>query len=189
MVTYHDRTQPPQRTPLLVTRKWGRFDTNLSGLGMGRATLRLVVFRPGTAPADRFWAHVHGWLVNRELWLLVLLGSFIGLESLLPGLQLAWPLIGGCAVTVCIVTAAWFLARRALADAHAVSITTHADRRGALTLTDGDVELAEGIYLRLLELDRQKLTPVQYEARWSEIYNDLSNAPVRRRTTHDESTR
>lgn len=183
MVEYQNaravRPQPRPRDPMWVTRKWGRQDiTPASHLVTGEVTGRLILFRPGTAGADRFWAHAFGYLAYRDGWILIVAACLVGaVTSLpLPGEQLviAAPAFAAV-VTVALVATPWVLGHRALNDARGIKITVRVNyKRGSDPQLEHDSAVATEFCRRLCALDAERLDPVLYEARWSEIYEELA---------------
>lgn len=172
--------EPRRRDPLWVTSRWGRQDvTIVSAAVFGSATARLVVFKPGTAAADRFWAHVYGTLVYREMWWFVAAATVFLSFGVLPREgRLIWMLVVAAAVTGCLVLVSWALGRRALAGARGIKITVRKGYvRGRDLRLEQDSAFGDELCRQLRVLDRARLDPVLYEAKWGEIYDEVGQSP------------
>ncbi|QLD10446.1 DUF6611 family protein [Microbacterium oleivorans] len=177
MVDYFD-SRTPQNNPrslLGLSRQWGRLDYSaLSSQYFGRGVIRLIVFRPGLTASERRWANLWCALVHRELWTLYVLPvGLLSLWALSPLPMWVRILIAGVAA-IALMAALWWKTRKALADVRDVQIRVEA-RSGGSPRINGDIPLLEDATTRLLALDADRLTPVQYETRWGEIYDWLGS--------------
>ncbi len=177
MVDYFD-SRTPQNNPrslLGLSRQWGRLDYPVfSSQQFGRGVIRLVVFRPGLTVSERRWANLWCSIVHREYWILALVPlGLLSLWALSPLPIWARPLIAGIAA-IALMGPLWWKTRKTLAGARGVQIRVEASR-GSSPRISGDIALLEEATNRLLALEADQLTPVQYETRWGEIYDWLGS--------------
>lgn len=69
-------------------------------------------------------------------------------------------------------TGAWLLARPTLTDAHGIRVRARGTKSGPRF--SGDMGLLEQYADRLSALESADLSPVDHEAEWARIYDDLS---------------
>ena len=178
MVRYSDSRPPqprPPQSPLGISRKWGRLDyPALTGHITGRAVIRLIVFRPGTTASERRWAGAWSTLVYRQ-WGLVALMPLTLFALLLFNTLTPWArLIPVAAAAAVVLLTTWLKAHPTLAAARGVRIEARASRDGGPAQLVGDKDLFEDAAARLHALDQDDPDPVDYEARWAEIYEWLA---------------
>lgn len=150
--------------------RWGRLDYSLfSRQHLGRATARLIVLRPGVTNVERFWVSVWGWLIHRELWLAPATLAAVFAGASLTAIPLFARLGLAAAALIVVWIGWWMLVRRTLVDARGVRVHVRAGGRAI-----GDMSRMQLAIARLDHLDSLRgLTPVEYEARWAEIYEWL----------------
>lgn len=92
-------------------------------IALGAGASRLLVFRPGTAQAERGSVATYAWIVRRGMWVPLALIGFLfwhpgagwDLGGLITRTLVAAAFVGGA------VTVSWLIARRVLEDAVQVS--------------------------------------------------------------------
>lgn len=192
MVTYHNRfpVDPPEKLTPFYAGRWGRVDSTLLYAQATRSvTMRLLVFRPGTRTIDRIWVAIHAGLYYRGFGLVLAVAITIVVAIHTP-LDLFWSVLAGSAAAGAGLLFSWWMARPALAEAHGVQLRAVAPRdRGAEARLTGDQELFESLYVQLRRLDRERLQPVEYELRWSAIYDELEQLPASNRSQTDQDQR
>lgn len=169
-------TNPRRRRPasmLDASFRSGRVDFNMIAAQTVRsATLRLLVFRPGTSTGDRAKTALYCWLTARGLYVMVAAVTFVLTPAPLRSLGVWWWLGFSAAVTGAIVLIAWHLAQPVLAAAHSIRVRVYPSGHGVGV--SGDLPLLEEYVTRLSALESADLNPVDHEAQWSRIYEDLS---------------
>jgi hypothetical protein len=149
-----------------ISRTWGSFDIYPARYGVAR--YRLVVFPPGITVRERWLLRVwRGWpLWGAALWLgLQIGGALTGMPET--------ALIGGSMIYIAAGAIAFILAGDARLRVHTLWATSIAgDRRPnsrysalrvmARTLDHADLDREEG-----------RITPLQHEARWWQVYDAL----------------
>jgi hypothetical protein len=170
MVTYHNRVPRPAE-PIAAFRS-GRIDFDILMAQAGSTTVRLLIFRPGTTTAERVKVSVYSWLVARGMWPVVTIIAAVFTPEFIRSGGLGWCIGFGVFVTAALVVAAWLLARPTLADAHGIRVGVRASRRGPQV--SGDMDLLEEYANRLIALESADLSPVDHEAEWARLYDDLS---------------
>lgn len=173
MVTFHGENRHPRGPSLTSAYRAGRIDFDIVMAQAGRTTVQLLVFQPGTSTAERVKVGIYSWIVTRKLF--VLIGLFAGIFAPQPfragGL---WWMVGfGVAVAAAAALLSWHLARPTLAAAHGIRVGVRAGKNGA-EYSGEQFALLEEYANRLAALDAADLDPVEHEAQWTRIYNDLS---------------
>lgn len=171
MVTFHNRDPRPAR-PRESFRS-GRIDVDrISAQTFGSATIQLLVFRPGTTTTERIKVGVYCQLVVNKLWAFVAMHAVLPTPAPIRAGGIWWSLAFGAFVTAAIVAGVWLLARPTLADAHGIRVRARGTKRGPQF--SGDMGLLEQYADRLNALESADLNPVDHEAEWARIYDDLS---------------
>lgn len=170
MVTFHSRVPRPVG-PTMSFRS-GRVDFNPFMVEFGSVTIRLLIFRPGTTAAERARVGVYSSLVARGLWMPVVIFAMLLTPEPIRSWGFWWCIGFGAVVTAAIVAATWLLARPTLTGARGIRITARASKHGPLI--SGDMGLLEEYVSRLGSLESAGLDPVEYEAWWARIYDDIT---------------
>lgn len=173
MVTFHGENRHPRGPSVTSAYRAGRIDFDMVMAQLGSSTVQLLVFQPGTTTAERVKVGIYSWIVTRKLF--VLIGFFAGIFAPEPfragGL---WWMVGfGVAVAAGAALLSWSLARPTRAAAHGIRVGVRATKNGA-EYSGEQFALLEEYANRLAALDAADLDPVEHEAQWARIYNDLS---------------
>lgn len=173
MVTFHGESRTPRGPSLTSSYRAGRIDFDMVMAQAGNTTVQLLVFQPGTSTAERVKVGVYSWIVTRKLF--VLIGIFAGIFAPEPfragGL---WWMVGfGAAAAAAAALLSWHLARPTLTAAHGIRVSVRATRNG-VQYSETQLALLEEYAKRLDVLEAADLTPVEHEARWARIYEDLA---------------
>lgn len=172
MVTFHNR-RIPSGPSLFSEYRAGRIDFDMVMAQMGSTTVQLLVFRPGTSTAARVKVGFYSWIVTRKVY--VFIGFFAAILAPYPfragGL---WWMVGfGVAAAAVAALLSWHLARPTLAAAHGIRVGVRASKHGT-QYAESHFALLEEYANRLDELEAADLTPVEHEAQWALIYDDLA---------------
>lgn len=173
MVTFHGESRIPRGPSPTAAYRAGRVDFDMVMAQAGSTTVQLLVFQPGTSTAERVKVGIYSWIVTRKLF--VLIGLFGGIFAPQPfragGL---WWMVGfGAVAAAGAALLSWNLARPTLAATHGIRVHVRAVKHGA-EYSREQLALLEQYANRLAALDAADLTPVEHEAQWARIYNDLS---------------
>lgn len=173
MVTFHGQNRHPRGPSLASAYRAGRIDFDMVMAQAGSTTVQLLVFQPGTSTAERVKVGIYSWIVTRKMFLFIALiaGIFTPQPFRAGGL---WWMVGfGAAVAAAAVLLSWHLARPTLAAAHGIRVRVRETKYGARYSVQ-QFALLEEYGNRLAVLDAADLTPVEHEAQWARIYEDLA---------------
>lgn len=167
-----------QSTPVLGwTSEFGRVDYSMfSARFFGRASIRLLVFAPGSTRSQRLWVGVLRWLTVRELHVLlsiilcVVAAAVVGIDAVL-----AVCLAVG--ITAATIGTAWLFSRDLLRRAQGVEVRVSAGGRGADPSIGGDAEFLDETVGGLDRLAKSDLSPVERAERFALLFAELERRP------------